>query len=498
MTAWPSKPIIYQINTWVWLNTLSRKYQQPITLHNVPEEVLNELTAYGFDAVWLMGVWTRSPKGAQQAQKYAHEYRGALPDLTPEDIVGSAYAIYDYQVEQRLGGRDGLAALRRRLQDRGIRLLLDYVPNHVALDHRWVTNNPGFLMQGTRKDLKRRPSDFYEAFDEWERQLVIAHGRDPYFPGWSDTAQVNAFDPAYRKVALETLLDIATQCDGVRCDMAMLMVNHIFARTWHGYFIEEDMPEKEFWDTIIPCVKAAHPDFLFIAEVYWNMEFELQRLGFDYTYDKTLYDRLVGGSPREVRVHLIADIEYQKRLVRFIENHDEQRAYATLGAQKGRPAATLICTLPGATLLHDGQFVGRRAKLPVQINRQPDEPQDETLHAFYRLLLKELRHPIYQRGQWRLFDLLPAWSSNPTYDNLVAYGWNTDHEFRLVVVNLTGVRSQAVVNLSAWHGLAKQQWTLYDTLNGHTYARSGDEMIQPGLYVDLGAYESHIFRIERA
>lgn len=497
MIAWPIKPVIYQINTWVWLSTLSRNYDRQITLHNIPDEVINEIVEYGFDALWLMGIWMRSPLGAQNAQNYAHEYRPVLPDLTPDDIVGSAYAVYDYQVEPRLGGRDGLAVLRQRLHERGLRLLLDYVPNHVALDHRWVRENPGYLMQGTPKDLKRRQSDFYAAVDQWGRHLVMAHGRDPYFPGWSDTVQVNAFSPEYRQVALQTLLDIGAQCDGVRCDMAMLMVNHIFARTWYGHYTEEEMPTTEFWDDIIPQVKAAYPEFLFIAEVYWNMEFELQRLGFDYTYDKVLYDRLIGSSPRDVRVHLIADIEYQRRLVRFIENHDEPRAYSTLGGEKSRPAATIICTLPGATLLHDGQFVGRRAKLPVQIGRQPEEVADEALLAFYRRLLKETRAQIYQTGKWRLLNVFPAWSSNPTYDNLVAHGWNEDNDFRLIVVNLTGVRSQALVNLSAWHNLAKHDWKLHDTLNGHSYNRAGDDMIHPGLYVDLEAYESHIFRFER-
>src|SRR5690606_3809411 len=129
--------------------------------------------------------------------------------------------------------------------------------------------------------------------------------------------------------------------------------------------------------------KGKHPDFKFIAEVYWDMEADIQQLGFDMTYDKTLYDRVIGSHPRDVRVHLIADISYQQRLVRFLENHDEPRAYTTLGPEKSRPAAVLALTLPGATLLHDGQFTGRRAKPPVQIGRQPDEPVDEALEAVY-------------------------------------------------------------------------------------------------------------------
>ncbi|MAS37586.1 MAG: alpha-amylase [Anaerolineaceae bacterium] len=497
MTKWPTKPVIYEINTWVWLTTLSEHYQRTITLENVPDEILDELVTYGLDAVWLMGVWARSPKSVGLCRQYVHEYRPALPDATQDDVVGSPYAVWDYQVDSHLGGRDALAALRQRLRDRGLQLVLDFVPNHVALDHPWVKSNPGYLIQGNANDLKRRPSDFYEAEDFWGRKVIIAHGRDPYFPGWADTAQVNAFSPAFRIAARETLLDIASQCDGLRCDMAMLLVNRIFRQTWYGYYDETVAPQTEFWHDMIPAIRAQHPDFKFIGEVYWNMEFEMQQLGFDMTYDKMLYDRLVSGSPREVRIHLVAEFEYQRKLVRFIENHDEPRAYTSLGPNKIRPALALAATLPGATLLHDGQMTGRKAKLPVQIGRQPKEPVDPDLKAFSLRLLAEMRAPIYQKGKWRLFNLFPAWSNSHTYDNLVAHGWWQGDDYRLVVVNLTDVQSQAVVNLSLWPGIAGKRWRLSDVLNGDTYIREGDTMLRPGLYVELGPYQSHILRFDR-
>ncbi len=497
MTQWPTKPFLYEINTWVWLTTLSQQYNEKITLKNVPDAVLDELAGYGLDAVWLMGVWHRSPRGSKQARQYAHEYRPVLPDITNSDIVGSPYAVYDYSADKHVGGRSGLAAFRQRLADRGLGLVLDYVPNHMGIDHPWVKEHPGYLMQGSPKDLKNRPSDFYPAEDLWGRALIMAHGRDPYFPGWSDTVQVNAFNPEFRQAALDILLDIASQCDAVRCDMAMLMMNSIFAHTWKNFLAENEIPETEFWDEIIPPVKASYPDFKFIAEVYWNMEYDLQQQGFDYTYDKMLYDRLHNNAPRDVRVHLVANIEYQRKLVRFIENHDEERAYHRFGAQKSQPAAVLISTLPGMTLLHDGQLTGRLAKLPVQIGRQPDEKVDEALYAFYQQILVETRSGIYQRGSWRLFNLFPAWSSNPTYDNLIAHGWTEGDDHRLIIVNLTNVHSQALINLSAWHGISGHQWQVDDTLNGYSYVRNGDEMIRPGLFVDLQPFQSHIFRFQR-
>ena len=498
MMPWPTKPTIYEINTWVWLHTLSQHHHHEIKLDNVPDATLDELAAFGLDAVWLMGVWARSPRGRLQARQYAHEYDSALPDIDPvADIVGSPYAVYDYQVDDHYGGRGALASIRERLQKRGLRLLLDYVPNHVALDHPWVQNHPGYLIQGRARDIRQRPSDFYRAQDAWGREIIMAHGRDPYFPGWADTAQVNAFSPEFRQAARAILLDIASQCDGVRCDMAMLLVNRIFKQTWRGYYDEDRAPKAEFWKEIIPAVKEPFPDFVFMAEVYWNMEFDMQQLGFDFTYDKMLYDRLVGSAPRDVRVHLIADMGYQRRLVRFTENHDEPRAFTALGPEKNRPAIALAATLPGATLLHDGQFQGWRTKLPVQIGRQPDEPIDAELIAYYRKLLAEMRAPIYRAGKWRLFNLFPAWSSNHTYDNLVAHGWSHGDDYRLVVVNLTSTQSQAIINLSPWSDISGKQWRLCDALNGDDYVRDGDQMVRPGLYIDLAPYQSHIFVFEK-
>src|SRR5690606_28777944 len=183
------------------------------------------------------------------------------------------------------------------------------------------------------------------------KSVVFAHGRDPYFPGWSDTAQLNAFNPGLRAAVVETLLDIASQFDAVRCDMALLVRNEIFANTWNGYV--GPTPKTDYWPTIIPQIRAQYPDFKFVAEVYWGREFDMLMQGFDYCYDKTLYDRVMDGDVPQVRAHLTASVDFQRHMVRFIENHDEPRAFDRLRQDKSFPAATLITTLPGACLLHD-------------------------------------------------------------------------------------------------------------------------------------------------
>ena len=509
MSEWPPKPFIYEINTWVWLNTLSRTHDCPITLDTVPDEALDDLAALGIDAVWMMGVWTRSPMAIQTAHKYSAQYLYALPDLTDHDLIGSAYAVGAYQVDENLGGRVGLAAFRKRLQERGLRLILDYVPNHVAIDHAWVRTHPEYLVRGKVDDLARDGSSFFSATDILGRTVVVAHGRDPYYPGWIDTAQVNAFSPAYRQAALSILFDIASQCDGVRCDMAMLLLNDIFSHVW-GDYVGKPLP-KEFWTEIIPPVKAAYPNFLFMAEVYWNLEYTLQQLGFDFTYDKVLFDRVISAHPSNIRDHLVADVSFQRKLIRFIENHDEPRAMETLGPRKSRPAAALTFTLPGAVLIHDGQLSGRRIKLPVQIGRQPDEPFDEDLYDFYRRLLAETRSSIYQDGDWWLFETLPAATEIGETDaneiqaaenhidqhqNILAYGWRNHSDSRLIVVNLTPEPSAAVIDLSTWDGFAWGHFHLHEVLRDISLPAPVDRLQEPTLFVELGPYEANIFRVE--
>ena len=495
MSLWKKKPFIYQINTWVWLNSLSQRFNYHVDLTNIPGEVFHELASLNVDAIWLMGIWQRNPAGCASALNYKHEYIPVLPDLTDDDVIGSAYAIGAYEVDYRLGGREALANFRHRIAQHDLKLILDYVPNHVATDHAWVTEKPHYMVRGTKKDLKAAPDLFFATKNAQGQELIIGHGRDPYFPGWIDTAQVNAFSMEYRHAATQTLLDIASQCDGIRCDMAMLMTNKVFGNTW-GNYLPESAPKTEFWEDVIPPVKQDYPNCLFIAEVYWDMEYQMLQHGFDYTYDKRLYDRLEDGYIEQIHEHLEASVSYQEHQVRFIENHDEPRAAATLGFERQRPAAAMICTLPGAVLLHDGQFTGKTIKLPVQISRQPDEVANWALYGFYNKLLKETRHPIYQDGEWRLFEVSESYPGNYTKLHLIAYGWAMGREFRVIVTNPTNRWSQGFVKIYGWEHLRDGYWRLFDCLSGVRTFHDGNTLAEQGLYVELEAYQTHIFRFD--
>ncbi len=491
MSNWPQYPTIYEISTWVWLSGLAEKSGKSLDLGSVPSAEWDAIADYGFDAVWLMGVWERSPAGiavANQNKNLLDDFRRALPDFRPQDNVGSPYCVRRYVVDQHLGGPRGLAVARKELAKRNMRLLLDFVPNHVAPDHPWASAHPEYFVQGNAEDARNDPASFVTI-----EGRVFACGRDPYFPAWQDVLQLNAFQPGLRKAVIDTISSIADQCDGVRCDMAMLMLNPIFERTWGSRAGQR--PATEYWSDVIPAIKKVHPDFLFVAEAYWDMEWELQQNGFNFCYDKRLYDRLEHDNAESVRLHLCAELGYQEKLLRFLENHDEPRAAATFSPAKERAAAVTTATLPGARLFHEGQFEGRKIRVPVFLGRRAEEPADLGLQSFYKKLLKAIDAPMFRNGHWSLCDRT-GWPDNPSYQNVVAWNWVKDDDRYLIVVNLSDKAVQARVSVP-WSDAAGETWRLMDTLSGASYDRNGDEMQGQGLYVELGPWSSNIFQCRR-
>lgn len=491
-STWPRYPVVYEINTWVWLADLSRKYGKRIDLASIPSAEWDAISAYGFDAVWLMGVWERSPAGiaiANQNQGLLADFKRALHDFHSDDNVGSPYCVRRYVVDQHLGGSEALATAREELAKRGMNLLLDFVPNHVAPDHPWVGKHPEYFIRGDSNDARNDPSSFIEI-----NGTIFACGRDPYFPAWPDVLQLNAFEPGLRQAVIETLTGIARQCDGVRCDMAMLFLNAIFERTWGAR--AGSQPATEYWTGVISTVKAGHPGFLFIAEAYWDLEWELQEHGFDFCYDKKLYDRLEHSDVENIRLHLCADMAYQNKLLRFIENHDEPRAAATFSSGKLQAVELATATLPGLRLFHEGQFEGRKVRVPVFLGRRPDEPVNEDLQQFSKQLMAAVNQPIFRSGAWNLCGRT-GWPDNQSFRNLVAWTWRKDEEWYLVAVNLSDSSVQAEIQLP-WADLAGAVWRLHDALSGAAYDRDGHQMLSPGLYVELQPWGFHFLQFAPA
>ena len=487
----PVCPSLYQINTRVWLTELSRVLERPASLDDIPDAELDRLATMGFDWIWLLSVWETGPAGQRASRtnpEWRREFQDTLPDLREDDIAGSGFAIAGYRVHDRLGGDAALARLRERLRRRGLRLLLDFVPNHTGLDHPWVDEHPEYYIQGTAQDLAQAPQN-YTRVTRARGELLLAHGRDPYFPGWPDTLQLDYANPATQEAMLSQLVKIAAQCDGVRCDMAMLVLPDVFERTWARR-------APLFWPDAIRRVREDVPRFCFVAEVYWDLEWTMQQQGFDYAYDKRLYDRLRDGDAVPVRQHLQAGRDYQNKLARFMENHDEPRAAAAFTPGMHEAAAVITYLSPGLRFFHHGQFDGRRKRVSPHLVRAPIEVPDVALQQFYNRLLAVLHHPIVRDGDWRLLESTPAWEGNWTSDCFVAWLWTgTAGDRWLVAVNYAANQSQCYVrlpHLAHAHGVVRFE----DQMRSAGFDRDRHDLDARGLYLDLPPWGYHIFDIE--
>lgn len=485
-------PLLYQINTRVWLTELSQAIGRPATLDDIPETELDRLSERGFDWIWFLSVW-QTGSGAQQVSRsnaeWRREFQETLPDLREEDIAGSGFAITGYTVHQNLGGDAALARLRERLRQRGLKLMLDFVPNHMGLEHPWLEDHPDYFVAGTESDLAGAPQNYIRV-NRKKGDLILAYGRDPYFSGWPDTLQLNYANPDLQEAMTAELLRISGQCDGVRCDMAMLVLPEVFERTW-------GRRAPLFWPAATQRVRQKTPGFLFMAEVYWDLEWTLQQQGFDYAYDKRLYDRLRDGHARPVREHFNAELAYQNRLARFLENHDEPRAAATFTPEMHRAAAVLSFLSPGLRFFHQGQFEGRRKRISPHLVRGPREATDRSLEQFYVRLLAVLRQPIMRNGQWQLLECTPGWDGNWTNDCFVVFAWRgPEGETMIVAVNYAPNQSQCHVCMPSGE-LTGSRWQLQDQLSSACYEWSGEDLRGRGLFLDLAPWQACVFLLRR-
>lgn len=481
-----TNPHILEINTRSWLKRLEARYGRSVTLADVPDEYWQRAKDAGFDAIWLMGVWKLSPaaeKIARENKDIQNQIRAIKPDFKPEDITASPYAVYEYEVDASLGGNEGLAALRAKLNGLGINLLLDFVGNHTAIDSPTVNAQPDlYINTGTQE-----PHAHKDWFFKNAQGVYIAHGRDPYFAPWTDTAQLNYFNPKTREFMLANLLHVADMCDGVRCDMAMLSLNKVHRDTWWE-FIGGNLPKEEFWHQALAAVHEKHPEFIFIAEVYWGLEWDIQEMGFDYTYDKILYDRLRFSNPENIKGHLGAEHLFQMRSIRFTANHDEEESLKAFGKEKSLAASTIIATLPGARMFHLFQLLGRPERMPIQYIKD-DFQENKEVSDYYLKLLHIASDPAFHGGQWSLRDVTPAAMGDDSHRNILAWQWKQRNTGKLIVINYSGAPAKGRLSMKGVYGPGSK---ITEELTGKTI-NVAPEMVSQGYELNLKPYESKIF-----
>lgn len=485
-----NNPRLLEINARIWI----KRFGNNCSLSSIPDTELNKWIELGIDMIWLMGVWKNNETVINEycfEPELISSYNSALKDWTKEDVIGSPYSIDKYELNPLLGTREDLLSFKKKLNDAGISLILDFVCNHFSAKSSLIWSNKEIFLPADEYIFKNDPYTFYPS--PANNKEYLAHGRDPLFPPWKDTAQTNFYSREARNYLTSVLIEISDLCDGVRCDMAMLPLNNIFYNTWIGVLKKYgfEKPEKEFWEEAITEVKNKRSDFIFIAETYWDLEWQLQSLGFDFTYDKRLTDRLVAGAIHSIKEHLQAEKSFQEKSVRFLENHDEDRAIVKLGREKSIAAAIIASTIPGIAFYFDGQCDGKKIKLPLQLGREPEEKHDEKIKEFYRTLLKITKADVFRNGFWKLLETNSAADNDNSYENILAWEWRLDNALRIVVVNYKGSTSRCRLKFDI---VSKaDDIVLTDLLNNVTYKRSVKEISEKGLFVELKSFNSHIF-----
>lgn len=474
----------------MWLDELSARLGREVKLADVPDQEWDALKERGFDIVWLMGIYQRSPEARQIAlePQMTQAYSRALPDWRPDDVIGSPYSVPAYKPDPRIGTWRDVDGVRKNLRARGMALFLDFVGNHTALDHPWVRKNPEFYVQGTQQDFEKDPNSFYRVETESDT-FFLARGRDPYFPPWPDTLQLNHFHDGMRAAHLAELTAIAKHCDGVRCDMAMLQLNDIFGKLWLRFLPAGMMaPATEFWTD----AKNALPALTLLAEAYWGTEQRLLDLGFSFVYDKELYDAVRDLNLGGVRARLALPATAQNHFARFMENHDEARCAATFGDPRLQALGTLMSTVPGMRFYHHGELEGRKVQLPIQLRRAAAENPDPAVVAFFGKILHMTNDDAFHQGTWGLLPVTAV--GDGTSANLIAYEWRLGGAWKVIVANLSGGASQGRIPLGD-RVTPSKQYMFDDQLNDAQYQRDGQELHDSGLFVRREAFGAHLFDV---
>lgn len=472
---------IYQLNTRIFC------IQNKTKLANISDDFFHTDSVKAADAVWLMGIWAPSPKSLEICRMHSglqNEFQNNLANFTESDIIGSPYSIFEYTPNPLIAEHKlEIKQFRYKLNTLGKKLIVDFVPNHMAVDSPLITEYPEYFLYKKEKN----PSVCKNSFLHPNGRIYF-YGRDPFFDGWSDTVQWDFSHPEVIQLHKKILLELADISDGVRCDMAMLPLESIFKKT-HG------VKALPYWKNLISSVKVLRPDFIFIAEVYWNLEFELQQLGFDYTYDKTLYDRLKSKNTNEIFMHLQADAKFQNHSLRFLENHDEERALHYFG-EESISYFSLLCFLSGSILYHDGQEFGALKKIPVQLGRKEIE-NNPAIQSFYTRAFQQIEKRFEKEIELIETKLTPY--ENDNLDMAIVKILKHENVLEVLIFNpyeriIYSKFSVPNALLEFFNQNFMEEIILEDLVTGKQFARTKKEILE-GIHVQLEPSRAHWFVI---
>lgn len=449
-SSWMPGVVLVAKSTYVWLAQLTRRFGREIrTLDAVPDEALAELAAQGFNALWLIGVWWRS-----EASKSIKRLRGQ-----PEALA-SAYSVRDYVVAPELGGDDAMVRLRERAARHGLRLASDMVPNHTAIDSRWVIEQPNWFVQTaappypgysfTGPDLSpdgrvslRIEDHYYDGSDaavvfqrvdnETGEARYIYHGNDGTALPWNDTAQLDFLHPEVRQAVIDTTVEVARAFPLIRLDAAMTLARRHVRRLWHpqpgeggavpsrallaesAYEFDKRMPQ-EFWRELVDALAERAPGTMLLAEAFWLMEvYFVRTLGMHRVYNSAFMHMTKKEENAEYRRYLKRYLAQSPdvlgRFVNYMSNPDEEPVAAQFGdGDKAFGVTTLLATLPGLPMFGHGQVEGLTEKYGMEFAapRMDEEPREWHVARHMQQIapLLRARHLFAGSRLFRLFDLV--------------------------------------------------------------------------------------------
>ncbi|KYQ99996.1 hypothetical protein DLAC_03492 [Tieghemostelium lacteum] len=484
--------MMFEISTRPWLYNLSQQYNKNIsTIADIPMEEFQKLKDMGFDMIWMMGVWALGEYGLNYDRTNGpllQMYQQVLPGCQTDDIIGSPYAVTNYSINPSIGSTQDLINLRKQLNEMGLLLMLDFVPNHTAVDCEFTTTNPEYYIQAPKGTQPPFNNNSY-------LPNGIAYGSAGWGAPWYDTAQLNYWNPDTVKIRIEELLSVAQYADAIRCDMAYLLLNELIGQNWQeqlqswGY----TQPSQEFWELAIGIVKNVYPDIIFLAEVYHPWEENLQQLGFDYTYDKMLHDYLGGGQINQIQDWISGhSVDFLSHSAHFIANHDEPRGATFFGSWWRSDAAALVTyTVPGLRFFWWGDFEGYKNPLDIHLRREEEEPAIATAMGFYQNFTSIVSDPVFKYGT---FEYLNVTGSNQAY-LLIAYKWSYQGEKRLCVLNFSDQEASGSIVLDDATPInGNDTIPLTDLLSGTTYYRNVNDLNSTGLFVIINSWYGQIFK----
>lgn len=494
--------LIYQIDIREFIHRLNVEKNKKHNLNNLPDEFFIDLKNLGVEFLWLLGIYQPS-KASQKisvSMKELHKkYNESLPDWKEDDVIGSPYAITEYKIAKEFGGEDAYKKFKLRLKNKfQFKIILDFVPNHYAIDSPIVQKHPEFFIHAPKNIIGINPEEFH-LLKIKNKDYLIAYGKEPFSPVWKDTLQLDYRSKKVQEFMIKELMTLSEKCDGVRCDMSMLLLSDIFFNNWKKFPLPDDFVPvaKEFWYDAIKKVKQKKPEFIFVAEVYWSRENDLLNLGFDYVYEKRLYEMLIDSKINLINEYIKNVFSFQRKRLLFIENHDEPRSAHIFTTEKLKSVATLIYTLPSMKLIYDGQLEGRKFHHAIQLKRLYQEVTNNELKNFYKLLFQSIRKSSIIDGYFKFLHPVPAWEGNPAFYNFVVFLYENEKLAKdLVVINLSPYQSQCRVKIESYDLIGKK-FLIKDRLSDEEYLRDGEEMFNQGLYLDVKPYQSQIFEFIR-